>query len=806
MIRQLGLPTWFGSLSSADTKWNDLLRVLARLNDGTEKSDEELEKMNWNEKTKLVQKDPVTCSRFFDHRVQQFIKIVLKSEFHPIGKVNDYFYRVEFQQRGSPHIHILIWVEDAPKYKENPNEDIVEYIDKHVSCNLSDEFKDLIALQVHKHSKTCRKKGHAICRFGFPLPPMKKTVILEPLDECVEKHKSMYKEIQEKINSLHELDNIEDLTFEEFLSDILHMTEEDYIKCVRSSLSGAKVFLQRKPYEVRVNPYMKVVLPAWKANHDLQFVLDPYACAMYIVSYISKSQKGMSALLDQAAKEAKEGNLDLKRQVRHIGNYFVNSVETSAQEAVYLTLQMPLTKATRQVVFINTSPPDKRTFLLKKTSELEKMSKYSTDIESNNEIKRYSKRPKALENWCLADYISQLQVNFPKNIKENDEQYSDNESESSASEIEEDTNDGTKRIKITLKNGVTIGQRKTCRVIRYPSFNKNTNSENYFRERLMLFYPWREEGENLKKDCETFEQMYQTVHRTVDRKAKQYEKNVEELERAIEQAEGDNNQYDELAPGTQQVECEDIEEGTTDAEQYIYFNPDRPTDHTNYDLGDDLGVANTTVEITSHAKRMEEDEFHNLIRCLNVKQREFFQHVITWVKTKEEPLFAFLTGGAGVGKSVVVRAVFQGLHRHLCAEEGEDPDDIRVLLCAPTGKAAYNIHGLTIHNAFQIQPNKGLDQSLSCDVLNSLRMKYRNLSVILIDEISMVGNRMFSLIESRLRRIKGNNQTFGGVSLIAIGDFFQLKPVFDGWIFDDITKGIHLLLQTFGKICFVYMN
>lgn len=167
MIKQLGLPTWFGSLSSADTKWNDLLRVLARLNDGTEKSDEELEKMNWNEKTKLVQKDPVTCSRFFDHRVQQFIKIVLKSEFHPIGKVTDYFYRVEFQQRGSPHIHILIWVDDAPKYKENPNEDIVEYIDKHVSCNLTDEFKELIALQVHKHSKTCRKKGHAICRFGF---------------------------------------------------------------------------------------------------------------------------------------------------------------------------------------------------------------------------------------------------------------------------------------------------------------------------------------------------------------------------------------------------------------------------------------------------------------------------------------------------------------------------------------------------------------------------------------------------------------------------------------------------------------
>jgi hypothetical protein len=55
---------------------------------------------------------------------------------------------------------------------------------------------------------------------------------------------------------------------------------------------------------------MKIVLSAWKANHDLQFILDPYACARYIVSYISKSQKGMSALLDQAIKEARQGNLD----------------------------------------------------------------------------------------------------------------------------------------------------------------------------------------------------------------------------------------------------------------------------------------------------------------------------------------------------------------------------------------------------------------------------------------------------------------------------------------------------------------
>ena len=78
MIRQLGLPTWFGSFSSADTNWHDLLKILAKLNEGKDYSDVDIEKMDWQEKSRLVQKDPVTCSRYFDNRVQQFIKVVAK--------------------------------------------------------------------------------------------------------------------------------------------------------------------------------------------------------------------------------------------------------------------------------------------------------------------------------------------------------------------------------------------------------------------------------------------------------------------------------------------------------------------------------------------------------------------------------------------------------------------------------------------------------------------------------------------------------------------------------------------------------
>lgn len=58
------------------------------------------------------------------------------SPSHPIGKIKDYFYRVEFQQRGYPHVHCLFWIENAPQIDKNTNEEIVEFIDKYVTCEL----------------------------------------------------------------------------------------------------------------------------------------------------------------------------------------------------------------------------------------------------------------------------------------------------------------------------------------------------------------------------------------------------------------------------------------------------------------------------------------------------------------------------------------------------------------------------------------------------------------------------------------------------------------------------------------------
>ena len=168
---------------------------------------------------------------------------------------------------------------------------------------------------------------------------------------------------------------------------------------------------------MRINLFNGKILLTWKANLDIQIVLEPYGCASYIVGYMSKSQRGMSAQLDAAAKEARKGNFDLKKQVRHIGNVFSNYVEVSAQEAVYLALQILLTKCTRDIVFINTSTPEEIIFLLKPKSVLDELPAESTDVESDNIIQRYSKRPKKLQNFCLADYVSKVDVIYPKGYK-----------------------------------------------------------------------------------------------------------------------------------------------------------------------------------------------------------------------------------------------------------------------------------------------------------------------------------------------------------------------------------------------------
>lgn len=127
----------------------------------------------------------------------------------------------------------------------------------------------------------------------------------------------------------------------------------------------------------------------------------------------------------------------------------------------------------------------------------------------------------------------------------------------------------------------------------------------------------------------------------------------------------------------------------------------------------------------------------------------------------------FLTGEAGTGKSTVLREF-----RSRC--------DRACVVLAPTGVAAINAGGATIHSFFMLRPGLMTPDTIEDIAHGKKRAIIRAAQTIIIDEISMVRSDVFAAIDIRLRGLtRGGNASrpFGGKQMILVGDFFQLPPV-----------------------------
>jgi hypothetical protein len=123
----------------------------------------------------------------------------------------------------------------------------------------------------------------------------------------------------------------------------------------------------------------------------------------------------------------------------------------------------------------------------------------------------------------------------------------------------------------------------------------------------------------------------------------------------------------------------------------------------------------------------------------------------------------FLTGEAGTGKSTVIKEFLKQI-------------DKNVVVVAPTGVAAVNVDGVTIHSFFQFPCT--ILKAGELEGIRSPKRKelIRNTDIVIIDEISMVRSDLFSAIDTRLRYLGDSSKPFGGKQIIATGDFFQLPP------------------------------
>lgn len=144
----------------------------------------------------------------------------------------------------------------------------------------------------------------------------------------------------------------------------------------------------------------------------------------------------------------------------------------------------------------------------------------------------------------------------------------------------------------------------------------------------------------------------------------------------------------------------------------------------------------------------------------------------------------FLTGKAGTGKTTFLKSLAEHTHKNF-------------IVVAPTGIAALNAGGVTIHSQFLIPPatfipDRYLPENLTAGgryinsqtlarkhPLNSLRKQVlRAIDLLVIDEVSMLRADLLDAIDYRMKAARGNfNQSFGGVQVLFIGDLFQLPPV-----------------------------
>lgn len=139
----------------------------------------------------------------------------------------------------------------------------------------------------------------------------------------------------------------------------------------------------------------------------------------------------------------------------------------------------------------------------------------------------------------------------------------------------------------------------------------------------------------------------------------------------------------------------------------------------------------------------------------------------------------FLTGKAGTGKTTFLKTVVERSKK-------------RLVVVAPTGVAAINAGGVTIHSFFQLPfspyiPNSRIQNKF--DFGKEKRRIIASLDLLIIDEISMVRSDLLDAIDSVLRRYRNKYKPFGGVQLLMIGDLQQLTPV--------VTPGEENILNTY---------
>uniref|UniRef100_A0A0N5CBD9 ATP-dependent DNA helicase n=1 Tax=Strongyloides papillosus TaxID=174720 RepID=A0A0N5CBD9_STREA len=773
----IGPATWFMTLNPAAKDWPEVTDLYKKYHDA-----EFGNKFNLEEE---IAKDPFIFNMFFQKKVKLLLKELIENPLI-LGRVVYYYYKTEYQQRGPPHCHFLLWTEDGMKLDINNDKEVKEFLDKYVTCSIYKNHEELHNIvkkyQVHKClSMYCLKKKlkpipeHKLkqpakdlklrdktykivkCRFGYPKKHRSETTIfrMDPSLEAV-------MEICKRPHKAYEL--------------------------------------QRDLGEENINPYNPTIAMIFQSNTDLTFnalQITPTGAINYAAKYVSKTTLSCNEEVN-----------NLMKDLAYSKNKNITSILFKLAYSLHLRPQ-PFTEimdaaignkthdTSINVYYCSTENKENRVRITKALKDMEGECIGLTTKE-NIYDNYYINRPKVLEDSCLFQILANFtcrNINEKNKIRNTNINF--NESFDSQSDIIQTEDEKESRniyyfiTKNTNKRHISSPCFQHSSKIDYPIYNyqtylfpvkikllnffnglkiidtdmENDDEEDVYRRYCLLFVPYRSEtySESSKERFLNY----------INRLKQNHPRSAKDIEILINCA----NNY--LKKQILQNDFREYKKQSEERIRHLLREEGENIDEIGAYEDDDIDLLKN-VKSVNHLLRN--------VDSLNDKQKQIFDKVKNCVINEikygsDERCRLLVDGPGGSGKSYLIKVLSEYI-TYLCRSNLNEFEQTypNVLICGPTGMSANQISGKTAHSLFGIPCNANFTyirySQLSSGKLTKLSERLKHVKLLIIDEISMIPNDLLYMINLRINEAKHSDiRLFGNLNVLLFGDMMQLPPV-----------------------------
>ncbi|KAK4068341.1 hypothetical protein Purlil1_13812 [Purpureocillium lilacinum] len=730
----LGCPGAFMTFSPADLHWRSLYQHMPRYGEWLRASEPERMALSRH----LLRQNPHIAAFHFHRRYCFFRDIVLRKKFN----VTDYWDRYEWQGRGSPHNHGLYWMEEGP------------------AADMEDEAaRDVFARTWGFHITAVNPEPRRTVPHGEGNPlsvdPLGVEMTILRLSQIVNRYQ------RHRCNTTYCLRvrkgsgdlarDMEGAAADIEAANVANPEREcrfDFPRALREL--AAVIRKEGKSYYIfeaarndsLMNHFNPAIILGWLANIDISPCTSLQAVITYAAKYCSKSEKKTEPycrLADQVLPHTAHHQPLLSFSFR-LMNKLIAERDYSAQEISHLLLNIPLQEGTRMVVYVDCRPLEQHA------------RSYRIDDDVSEAVGSYRKYLQRNDQHESITYLEYLQ---------------------------------SYNLKTWRRLGANAKKRVLSYCPRYRPVEASAQFHDFCRVKLMMAHPHRAPEELLAVDglrFESFVAAYQCC-----RQRHHFHEDDHYGDVGMNELQAEDDEFE------QEVHDEPIAE--EDWHELARMLPDRPLEEEDIDV---LGRRDIDVNYdwTPHVGRYTNDDilsgnyweqrkaessFHLDVEhqpleardALNPEQRIVYDTVMGhFLAQDRSQLLLHVDGGGGTGKSYLINL----LSAHLqAATRGRGTP---VWRAAPTGVAGNQISGTTLHSLLHLPINKDF-RPLSAIDKAQLQKKLKDIQYLIIDEKSMLGLRMLSWIDDRLREAfpHRNEEFFGGLNILLVGDFFQLPPV-----------------------------